>query len=44
MGSQVCPFTLSGETLNRGHMAIFEDRLLTMTYSGDLVDYGVPNV
>ena len=36
--------SLSGETLNRGHMTFFNDKLLTRTYCDEAGDYAVPNV
>ena len=42
-GSITCS-GLSGDTLNRGPMAIFEDKLITLTYSDKTGDYAVQNV
>ena len=36
--------SLSDETLNRGSMTIFQDKLLTRTDSDEAGDYVVPNV
>ena len=36
--------SLSDETLNRGLMTIFQDKLLTRTYCDEAGDYVVPNV
>ena len=37
-------FSLLYETLNRGPMTIFKDKLLTRTYSDEDEDYALPNV
>ena len=44
MGSIPGLSILSDVTLNRGLMTIFQDRLLTRTYSDEDGDYAVPNV
>ena len=35
--------SLSDETLNRGTMTIFQDKLLTRKYCDEAGDYAVPN-
>ena len=42
MGSILGLSNLSDETLNRGPMTIFKDKLLTMTYCDEAEDYAVP--
>ena len=43
-GSIPCSSSLSGETLNRSPITIFQDKLLARTYYDEAGDYAVPNV
>ena len=44
MGSIPGFSSLLDETLNRGPMTVFQDKLLTRTYCDEAGDYAVPNV